>query len=85
MALGPEFFVNTWQKYNSRRDVKRTHCDRRPSCEIVSRTLSAKLVYETCVGVPLTVPFANFEGAGKGSSRTSVGADDAIMGWVIGP
>lgn len=30
--------------------------------------------------MPLTVPLANFEGAGKGSSRTSVDAEDAIIG-----
>lgn len=30
--------------------------------------------------MPLTVPLANFEGAGKGSSRTSVDPEDAITG-----
>lgn len=60
--------------------VQLTHCDRRPSCEIVSRTLSEKLVQETWVGMPLTVALANFEGAGKGSSRMSVDPEDAIIG-----
>lgn len=64
--------------------VQLTHCDRRPSCEIVSRILSAKLVHETWVGTPSTVPFASFDGAGKGSSRTSVDDDDAIMELGLG-
>ena len=67
--------------------IKHTHCDRRPSCEIVSKILSAKLVQETWVEMPLTVPFASFEGAGKGSSRTSFDAADAIVGlsfWAWG-
>jgi hypothetical protein len=60
-----------------------THCDKRPSWEIVSRILSAKLVHETWVGTPLTFPFADFEGAGKGSSRTSVEDDEAIVGLGV--
>lgn len=55
----------------------RTHCARRPSCEIVTRILSAKLVQETSVGTPLTSPSARREEAGKGSSLASLG--DAIV------
>lgn len=52
----------------------RTHCAKRPSCEIVTSILSAKLVQETSVGMPLTSPFACRDDAGKGSSLTSVEA-----------
>lgn len=51
-----------------------THCERRPSCEMVSRILSEKLVSVITVGTLFIIPETSRLRAGKGSSFTSATA-----------
>lgn len=76
-ALGSRCGVSTRSCILQWQTTLHTHCAIRPSWEIVTNALSAKLMHVTSVGTPLTCPFACRVGAGKGSSLTSL---DAILG-----